>query len=72
MLVALGLAHSGNCKSIQNCAASWVWGILAYGFVLGGLLLLSLLLSMHGCAGSSRPEQTDSANPNFMLIVNCI
>ncbi len=39
----------------------------------GGLSLLSLLSSharLHGCAGSSCPEQNNTANPNCMLIVN--
>ncbi len=38
-----------------------------------GLLLLSLLFihaRLHGCAGSSCPEQNHTANPNCILIVS--
>ncbi len=37
-------------------------------FTTGGLFLLSLLLSrLHGCAGSSCPDQNHTTNPNCML-----
>ncbi len=39
------------------------WGVIA---ALPALIHARL----HGCAGSSCPEQNHSANPNYMLIVN--